>query len=116
MVQQLLSNAARDGARAAMLEGATATAVETAVTDYLTQSDVTDVSVAVSPNPIALAQGGDPVQVTVQVPFNSVSWLSPVRFLNDITLSATVTMRREVFTSSTESSESGGEMPPPEPL
>jgi Flp pilus assembly protein TadG len=112
MVQQLLSNAARDGARSAMLEGATVQDVETSVAGYLGDSSISDVTVVVTPNPLSLAQGGDPVRVLVSVPFNSVSWLQPARFLNDITLSAAVTMRREVFTSSTESSASGSE---PEP-
>ena len=99
MVQQLLSNAARDGARSAILEGATAENVEATVVGYLSEASISDASVTVTPNPLTLAQGGDPVTVAVNVPFTSVSWLSPSKYLSSATLSASVTMRREVFTS-----------------
>jgi Flp pilus assembly protein TadG len=101
-VQQLLSNAARDGARSAILEGATVEQVEATVTSYLAGSNVPNASVAVTPNPLTSAQGGDPVTVSVSVPFTSVSWLPAPWFLGGATLESTVTMRREVFTSSSE--------------
>ena len=105
MIQQLLANAARDGARSAVLEGATAEGVEASVIEYLGGSSVSGVSVTVTPNPITLAQGGDPVTVAVSVPFTAVSWLPAPRYLDDATLSASVTMRREVFTSTWDGSE-----------
>ncbi len=105
MVQQLLSNAARDGARSATLEGATAEDVEAAVTEYLGGSSVSGVTVAVTPVPLTSAQGGDPVTVKVSVPFTAVSWLPTPQYLSAATLSATVTMRREVFTSTWDGSE-----------
>ena len=101
MVQQLLANAARDGARSAMLEGSTVESVQAAVASYLEGSAVRNVRVEVSPQPLIVAQGGDPVTVTVTVPFESVSWLAPPKYFRDVGLSATVTMRREVFTSTT---------------
>lgn len=108
MVQQLLSNAARDGARSAILEGATVETVEAGVIEYLGGSSISGVSVVVTPNPLTLAQGGDPVTVTVSVPFTSVSWLPAPQYLDGATLSASVTMRREVFTSTWDGSEDGG--------
>ena len=99
MVQQLLSNAARDGARSAILEGATVEDVEASVAGYLGDSNISGVEVTVKPAPLTLAQGGDPVQVTVRVPFTAVSWLPSPRYLDAATLSAAVTMRREVFTT-----------------
>ncbi len=105
MVQQLLSNAARDGARTATLEGATVEGVEAAVTEYLGGSSVSGVTVVVTPDPLTLAQGGDPVTVAVSVPFTAVSWLPAPQYLDAATLSATVTMRREVFTSTWDGSE-----------
>ncbi len=105
MVQQLLSNAARDGARSAILEGATVAAVETSVLDYLGTSSISGASVAVTPDPLTLAQGGDPVTVTVSVPFTAVSWLPSPRYFDGATLSASVTMRREVFTSTWNGTE-----------
>ena len=108
MVQQLLANAARDGARSAILEGATVEAVKASVTEYLGASSVSDVSVFVEPDPLTLAQGGDPVTVTVSVPFTEVSWLPTPKYLGGATLSASVIMRREVFTSSWDGSDDGG--------
>ena len=79
MVQQLLSHATRDGARSAMLEGATVADVEAAVVDYLSDASINDVTVAVTPDPLTLAQGGDPVTVSINVPFASISWLPSPR-------------------------------------
>ncbi len=108
MVQQLLSNAARDGARSAILEGATVADVEASVLEYLGSSSISGASVTVSPAPLTLAQGGDPVTVAVSIPFTAVSWLPAPRYFDGVTLSATVTMRREVFTSTWDGSEEGG--------
>jgi Flp pilus assembly protein TadG len=102
MVQHLLTNAARDGARSAVLSGAEAGAVEAQVADYLSASSVPGSTVAVSPNPLTLAQSGDPVSVTVSVPFNAVSWVPAPWFLEGKTLSSTVMMRREVSTAAEE--------------
>src|SRR4029079_19114449 len=51
MVQQILVNASRVGARMASTTGATTTAVQSAVTDYANSVSVPGVTVAVSPNP-----------------------------------------------------------------
>jgi Flp pilus assembly protein TadG len=96
MVQNLITNAARDGARAAVLDGAEASAIEAQVVDYLNASSVSGASATVSPNPISTAGLGDPVSVTVQVPFASVSWLPATKYFSGVTLQATVVMRREV--------------------
>jgi Flp pilus assembly protein TadG len=95
MVQNLITNAARDGARAAALDGATAGEIETSVVDFLAASSVSGATAAVSPNPLSSANWGDPVSCTVQVPFNSVSWLPASRYFSGVTFEATVVMRRE---------------------
>lgn len=100
MVKHLLSNAARDGARSAILEGATTEDVKETVLNYLSNSTVPGASVSVSPTPLSSAQGGQPVTVTVSIPFNKVTWLPTPKYLGDVTLKETVVMRREVFTSS----------------
>ncbi len=105
MVQHLLTTAARDGARTAVLEGATAESVANQVSLFLTSSSVAGVEVQVSPNPLTLAQGGDAVTVSVQVPFSSVSWLPAPWFMGGSTLEASISMRREVFTSTSEEEE-----------
>ena len=102
MVDQLLSNAARDGARSAILGGATVSDVETAVNSYLAGSYVSGAVVTVTPDPLTLAQGGDPVTVAVSVPYSAISWIPTPKYLQGITLESAVTMRREVFTTPPE--------------
>lgn len=97
MVQNLLTNAARDGARTAALDGATASDVEAAVAQYLSSMSVDGASVTVTPNPLSTAGLGDPVSVTVTVPFNSVSWLPSSMYFAGVNLESTVVMRREVY-------------------
>jgi Flp pilus assembly protein TadG len=94
MVQQVITNASREGARGAVLDGATTSSVQTAVTNYLTSAKVNGGSTAVSPDPTTAASG-DPITVTVSIPFSAVSWLPSPMYLGGKTLSASTTMRRE---------------------
>jgi len=95
MVQQMLTNAAREGARMGVLDGATTAAVQSAVTSYLASATVSGATVTVSPNPPSSAGYGEPVSVTVTVPFSQVSWIPTPMFLNGTTLKAVSVMRRE---------------------
>lgn len=94
MVQQVITNASREGARRAVLDGATTSSVQTSVTSYLTGASINGGSAVVNPNPTTAA-AGDPITVTVRVPFSAVSWLPSPMYLGGKTLSATTTMRRE---------------------
>lgn len=96
MVQNLLTNAARDGARTAVLDGVTSQEVITQVSDFLAASSVPNASVNVTPSDLTTAAQGDPVAVSASVPFNSVSWLPSSIYLKDVILESTVIMRREV--------------------
>ena len=95
MVQQMITNASREGARRAVVEGATTGEVENVVNDYLTSSSIAGATINVEPNPPSGAEFGDPVTVTVQIPFTEVSWLPAPMFLGNATMSATSVMRRE---------------------
>jgi Flp pilus assembly protein TadG len=97
MVQQVLTNAAREGARAAVLDGATIAGVRTGVNNYLTGASVpaasVDVNGGIEPSTLNL---GDPVTVTVQLPFGQISWLpSPMYISANRQLRAGCVMRRE---------------------
>ena len=96
MVQQILTNASREGARVAVLEGSTRSDVVDWVVDYCASSRITitdgDVSIPQDPE---TANDGDPVTVTVGVEFRDVSWLPSPLYLGATQLSATSVMRKE---------------------
>ncbi len=95
MVQQILTNAAREGARRASLPGSTTGDAQTVVSDYLTGANINGADPAsVSPDP-ATAQAGTAITVTVTVSFANVSWLPVSQWMGEQTLSATVVMCKE---------------------
>ena len=96
MVQQVLTNASREGARRAILESTTAAEVTTLVNDYLTNTSVSGATISVSPASLSSVGLGDPVTVTVSVPYNQVSWIPPW-FLGGQTLSATTMMHADRY-------------------
>ena len=95
MVQQVITNGSREGARIAVLDGATTGEVTTAVGTYLQNAAVSGGNVTVSPDPPNSAGYGEPVTVTVSIPFDQVSWLPSPMFLGGSTMTATTVMRRE---------------------
>jgi Flp pilus assembly protein TadG len=95
MVQQILTNAAREGARVAILDGRTAADVTNAADQYLGGANIHGATVSVTPDPPSSAANGNPVTVTISVPFGQVSWLPAPMFIGNATMTATATMRRE---------------------
>ncbi len=101
MVQQLLTEAARRGARAGVIEGTSSTQIKQAVTDYLTTVGVNGSTAGVSVNdaPIDTVEAQNmpaytEITVSVNVPVNSCTWL-PASWLLSGTISGQYTMRRE---------------------
>ena len=95
MVQQVITNASREGARQAVLDGATGTDVENFVNTYLTSASLPSATVTF---PQGLPQNtgyGAPVEVDVSIPFSQVSWLPAPMYLSGNSLSASTVMRRE---------------------
>ena len=97
MVQQVITNASREGARVAVLDGSTAADVSTAAEGLLSGASISGANISVTPNPPNSAVYGAPVTVAVSVNFNQVSWLPRPMFLGGRTLSATTVMRRETL-------------------
>lgn len=97
MVQQVITNASREGARRAVLDGATTSEVVAAVEEFLDQASVNgpNLQVRVTPDPPGTAENGDPVGVTITVPFSDVSWIPSPMYLGGTTLEAKTVMRRE---------------------
>jgi Flp pilus assembly protein TadG len=100
MVQQIITNAAREGARIAILPSSTTSQVTTAVNTYLSNSSISGATVTVSPNPPSSATYGSLVTTTISVPFTAVSWTPTPFFLKSTTLNAKCVMRTEVSQSS----------------
>ena len=95
MVQQILTNASREGARRAIVEGATPTEVEAVVKNYLQRSSVKEGTVTITPKRLDRAGFGDSVSVTVVVPFDAISWTGTPWLLRGKTLKAQTTMQAE---------------------
>jgi Flp pilus assembly protein TadG len=95
MVQQLLTNAAREGARVGVLDNSSSTDVTNAVKSYLTAAKINNPTITCNPSAPSSATYGQPVTVTVTVPFNQVSWLPSPMFLGGKTMTASSAMRRE---------------------
>lgn len=96
MVQQILTNTSRVGARQAITLNATESDVIDTATGYAVGASVTGTTVTVTPNP-ASAAAGDMVSVTVSVPFANVSWIPAPWFMGGASLDATSVMRKEGF-------------------
>ncbi len=104
MVQQVITNASREAARVAVLDGATESQVGTVVNDYLDgagiDTAVSDVSITAirqdgTTTSLADSGFGDAINVTVGVPFDEVSWLPTPIFIRGVVLRAATIMRRE---------------------
>lgn len=95
MVAQLMTNASREGARRAIIEGATESEVKTLVSNYLTNTSVSGATVSVNPSNLSTAGFGDNVTVSVTVPYNDVTWVPSPWFLADKTLRASAVMQAE---------------------
>jgi Flp pilus assembly protein TadG len=97
MVQQIITNAAREGTRVAVLDGSTTSGTKTAVINAMAAGNITITTsnVTVTPDPPSNATYGSPVTVSVTVPFSQVSWLPSPMYLGGKSMTASTTMRRE---------------------
>jgi Flp pilus assembly protein TadG len=95
MVQEIVTNGAREAARQAVLPSATKTEVETVAQNYFNANGISGYTLTTT-DP-ATASGGSPITVTVSVPYTSVSWLpvGAIQWSDNTTLSAKVIMRKE---------------------
>ena len=95
MVQQILTNASREGARRAIIESSTASEVASIVANYLAATSVSGATWNVEPGELTSVGAGDPVTVTVSVPYDQVSWLPTPQRLGGVQLHGASTMRAE---------------------
>jgi Flp pilus assembly protein TadG len=95
VVQQLLTNASREGARYAGYDSTTqSSTVTNAVSAYLSDVGINGATTTVSPS-LATVADGQPVTVSVSVPFTRVSLLPTPILLGNKTLQASTVMCRE---------------------
>ena len=95
MVQQVITNAAREGSRYVVLPGSSNSSVESRVADVLTGTGVSGYGVAITPSDITQADADDPISVTVDVPYKNVSWVTGFLPLEGRIMSASCVMRKE---------------------
>lgn len=95
MVQQVLTNASREGCRVAILDGSTNSEIQTTVSNYLSGSNINGATVTVTPNDPNTAPAGGPITVAVSIPYSQVTWIPAPMFLGGKTMAASTVMRRE---------------------
>ncbi len=98
MVQEVITNAAREGARTAVVESSTASTVTAAVQAYLTAANIPASAATISVT-IPAVRYNNSATVTVSVPYTKVSWVPVPKYLGSITLTATSTMRCEAVST-----------------
>jgi Flp pilus assembly protein TadG len=98
-VSQILTNAAREGARRAIVPGATNTQVEQIISTYMTAAAIpsheTSIQINGTAGSLATAASHDELAVRVSTPYASVSWGVMRLIPADRVFSATVTTRKE---------------------
>jgi Flp pilus assembly protein TadG len=98
MVSQLLTTAAREGCRVAVVQGATQDRVNSRITAVLAGSGIsvgTVTPTCTSGYTWNTAPGGTPITVSLSIPYSRVSWLGTPYFLRNATVSASATLSSE---------------------
>jgi len=96
MVQQVIINASRVGARHAVTLSATQQSTIDTVTEYAENVSVYGLAVTVTPDP-ATADASDEITVTTTIDFASVTWVPSPWFMGGKILTASSIMRKEGF-------------------
>jgi Flp pilus assembly protein TadG len=100
MVQQVIVNASREGARTAVIEGASLADVNGAITAQLDAATIADRTIAFRVNGSTVSDptvgsAGDSVSVDISVNYADITWLPSPSYLGGTQLQATSVMRRE---------------------
>lgn len=98
MVMQLLTTAAREGCRVAVLDGSTQADVQNRVNGVLNGAGIDVGTVTPTcPSPYAWdsAPMGTPITVTLSVPYAKVSWLGAPIFFQGANVTASATLSSE---------------------
>ena len=93
MAMQVITNAAREGARACAVSPLSNAEVQEICQNYADACGIRSAQVQVTPDP-AVAIRGEPIAVRVSVEFSEIAFLTPF-FLKDSELASVSTMRKE---------------------
>lgn len=98
MIQHLMTNAARQGCRVAVIEGKSTTDVNNAVYAVLNGQGISGDTATVQVNDASAnassANAGDEISVTVSIPVSAFSWVPASQYLFG-SISGKYTLRRE---------------------
>lgn len=98
MAAQLITTAAREGCRVAVLPGATQSDVQTRVNAVLSGSGISVGTVTPTcPSGYTwnTAPGGTAITVSLSVPYSQVTWIGTPYFLKDANVAASATLSSE---------------------
>lgn len=98
MVSQLLTTAAREGCRVAVVNGNTNADVTNRVNTVLNSLAITGATMTQTPTDCTTVHAGDSpntITVTLSVPYSRVSWLPVPYFLTSATITASATLSSE---------------------
>lgn len=97
LAKNVVTNASREAARVAIIDGATSTQVTQVANDYCAASSMDVVEVLISPSDLSTATPDTPITVTVRVDFDDVTFFSSSTILKNLSFSGSTTMRKERF-------------------
>jgi Flp pilus assembly protein TadG len=95
MVTQLLTTAAREGCRVAVINGNTQANVQARVDAVLDGSGIDVGTVTPTPSGWATVATGTPITVSFDIPYSRVSWLPTPYYLKSAHIRVSATMNRE---------------------
>ena len=95
MVQEILVNATREGAHAAIQPSETDAQVTAVVSNYLQAAGISGYTATLSPTLASGPASGTALTMTVSVPCATVSWLNYSTWFQGQSLSSNVTMMKE---------------------
>lgn len=96
MVTQMMTIAAREGARAAVLPSTTSlSTVESKISAVLADTGIPNGTIAISPSSWATSAGGTSITVSLTLPYNQASWMPTPMYFNSTILTASATLSSE---------------------
>lgn len=100
MVATILTDAAREGCRVAVIDGNTNSDVTTRINQILTSSNINSSYVTMTQTPsdcttVSSSSNPNTIQVNLSVPYKNVSWLGTPYLFQNATVTASATMSSE---------------------